>query len=272
MHRHEGAHVSIAKAGQPITSLADWLQLAPPRSHDQWVDGRSAKEVARAWLEENGVKLPREVDAALTAHPMFGPVIAWEAEPEARLPFDKFAGETRNSDLAVIVQDSSGSYVLAVEAKADEPFGETVGETFAAALETRIGNPRSNGLARIEFLATQQLKPRIGCAAKATDLRYQLLTACAGAVVEAHRRNLARAVMLIHEFVTSATLDSKNERNATDLAQFLGRVAENGPESVEDGKLYGPFEQASVRGVQLFVGKVKRNLRLVNADPSACPR
>src|SRR5579872_6453476 len=120
--------MSIAKDGQPIVTLDDWKRLAPPRSPGQWVDGRSAKEVARAWLEGSGDSLPDEVHAALCIHPMFGPVVAWEAEPEARLPFDEFPGETRNSDLAVIARDGFGPYVLAVEAKADESFSETVAE------------------------------------------------------------------------------------------------------------------------------------------------
>jgi len=70
-------------------------------------------------------------------------------EPEARLPFDSFAGEPRNSDLLVLAHDVHGPYVLAAEARADEPYGETVADAFADALERRIANPRSNVIARI---------------------------------------------------------------------------------------------------------------------------
>ena len=205
--------------------------------------------------------LPSEVSAALDAHPKFGPVLCWEAEPEAKLRFDTFSGEPRNSDLMVIASDSKGPYVLAVEAKADEPYGETVAEAFAAALERRIANPRSKGISRIEGLVSLLLQPREGAEPRADELRYQLLTACAGAIAEALRRNVSRAVMLVHEFVTSATTDEKHERNAVDLQRFLSRVAGTPVHPVADGQLYGPFAPPGNDGVELFIGKVSRNLR-----------
>src|SRR5687767_13106029 len=106
----------IAKAGFPINSILDWERLAPPKSSHHWVDGRSAKEVARSWLG-NGTELPYEVESALASDPRFGPVLSWEAEPEAKLAFDSFAGEPRNSDLLVLARDACGPYIIAVEAK-----------------------------------------------------------------------------------------------------------------------------------------------------------
>ncbi len=253
--------MSIAKAGQPIASLADWEQHAPPKSPQHWVDGRSAKEVARAWLEGGGATMPHEVLAVLAGHPRFNDVLSWDAEPEARLRFDAFPGEPRNSDLLVIVDDSFGPYLLAVEAKADETYGDTLGTVLAAALEKRIENPRSNRIARIEGLATLLLKPRSGGQPKAGDLRYQLFTACAGALAEAHRRRAGRAVMLVHEFMTPATTDVKHARNASDLRLFLSRLSGCSHRDVADGELQGPFVFEPYPGVELFVGKVTRNLR-----------
>jgi len=92
----------IAKAGRIIETLEDWERQAPPKSQHQWVDGRSAKEAARAWLEQGGGAMPQEVHEALRRHPRFGLVRRWDAEPEARLRFDAFAGEPRNTDLLVI--------------------------------------------------------------------------------------------------------------------------------------------------------------------------
>ena len=250
----------ISKGTQPITSLAEWLEHAPPKSLNHWVDGRSAKEVARAWLESGDESMPSEVEDALVSHPSFGPVLTWEAEPEAKLRFDLFQGEPRNSDLVVYVSDSVGPYVLAIEAKADETYGETVAQALAAALERRVKNPASNGIARIEQLARLLLRPRAEGAPKAADLRYQLLTACAGAVAEAERRKCSRAVMLVHEFVTSTTADANHERNAFDLVAFLSRLTDESCDEVVNGKLYGPIT-TSTAGVQLYVGKVARNLR-----------
>jgi hypothetical protein len=249
----------ISKNGQPITTLEEWRQRAPPKSAHHWVDGRSAKEVARAWLNSSGTAYPSEVQAALVGHPNFGHALSWECEPEAKLPFDRFPGEPRNSDLAISATDSFGSYVLAVEAKADEPYGETVADAFVAALERGIENPRSNGIARIQGLASFLFSPR-AASPKVGGLRYQLLTACAGAVAEATRRQASRAVMLVHEFITPATQDVNHERNAADLLQFLHRLGGKPIEGFMDGQLYGPFSLPGASGVELFVGKVKREL------------
>ena len=46
-----------------------------------------------------------------------------------------------------------GEFVVAVEGKADESFGGTLGETFSAALERKLSSPNSKGVARIEQLA-----------------------------------------------------------------------------------------------------------------------
>src|SRR4051812_15458184 len=130
----------IVKNKQEIHSLSDWNRLARPKRPEHWVHGRSAMELARAWLDD--ADLPGEVRAAIERHGDFGPVRAWSAEPEARLRFDKFAGEPRNTDLLIDAKDMHGRYLIAVEGKADEPFGETVGDALAAALERRIANHR----------------------------------------------------------------------------------------------------------------------------------
>lgn len=205
--------------------------------------------------------MPQEVLAVLARHPGFENVLSWDAEPEAKLRFDTFPGEPRNTDLLVIANDALGTFLLAIEAKADETYGHTLADVLAAALERHIENPRSNGIARIEGLATLLLKPRSGAQPKAGDLRYQLFTACAGALAEAHRRRSARAIMLVHEFITPATTDVKHARNASDLRLFLSRLSGCAHRDVADGELLGPYVFEPYPGVELFVGKVSRNLR-----------
>jgi hypothetical protein len=55
--------------------------------------------------------------------------------------------------------EDGAPYAVAVEAKADEPFSETVSDTLAAALERYLENDRSNGVA-VQGLAQALLGPR----------------------------------------------------------------------------------------------------------------
>lgn len=258
----------IAKGGVEIRSLDDWQRLAPPKRPEHWKDGRSAKEAARAWLGGDGVYLPQEVADMLATHPEFGRVSRWKAEPEAKLRFDNYGGEPRNTDLIVYAQDIHGPFLVAVEAKADEKFSETVSEALVAALERYLKNDRSNGVARIQGLAQAILGARNRGDPPINGLRYQLLTACAGALCEAERRRYSRAITLVHEFITDQTNDEYHRRNAADLGLFVRRLSHGAVANVEPAQIHGPF---AVPGApllaggaflpQLFVAKVSRNLR-----------
>jgi hypothetical protein len=96
-------------------------------------------------------------------------------------------------------------------------------------------------------------------------IRYQLLTACAGALCEAERHGYSRALMLVHEFISSRTRDEKHRQNADDLDRFVRRLSHGEVEMVGDGEIRGPFSLpalSSAEGrVRLYIGKVTRNLR-----------
>jgi len=248
-----------------ITSLKEWENYAGPKSSFHWKDGRSAKESARAWLEGKGTRLPKEVQSALEGHQAFGVVQHWYAEPEVKLRFDSFAGEPRNSDLVVHARDSQGPYLITVEAKADEPYGETIAKTMVAAEKRYKKSHRSNGVTRIKQLAVALFGTPDICDPPLKDIRYQLLTACAGTLCEAERYGYTRALMLIHEFVTENTSDDKHFSNAADLNSFVNCLSNGSVIAIRDGGIYGPFfvpgTPLLLAKVELFIGKVKRVLR-----------
>jgi hypothetical protein len=246
--------MAVSKAGHPIRSLDDWKRLAPPKSAHHWVPGRSALELARAWL--NGDHLPVEVEALFRAHPDFGPISRWSAEPEAKLRFDEHRGEPRNSDLVVHAEDTHGGFLIAVEGKADEPFGATVANTLAACQKRQLANPRSQGKARVDGLV-QWLCPRQLEAEKLAGLRYQLLTATAGTIRAAEQRDYSRAVLLIHEFVTSKTTLRNIAGNALDLNRFVSCLSGGEPVDVKAGQMIGPAMRLSGR-VRFYIAKASR--------------
>ena len=182
--------------------------------------------------------------------PDIGPMLGWSAEPEARVAIDRFRGEQPNIDLLLVAEDDQGSLVIAIEAKADEPFGMPLVDQYQHARAARASNPRSKAVARIDALLNRlAIEPQQD---DVPQLRYQLLTATAAAIAEAERRSADRAVLIVHEFLTPLTTTEKRERNAADLRRFLATALRH-PAQLASGDITGPI---SVDGApSLYVGK-----------------
>lgn len=258
--------MTISKDGVSLTDLGLWEELGGPKRKSQWVAGRSAMEVARAWIDASAVgRMPAEVEAALAAHLAFGPVLEWRGEPEVKLSFDTFRGEPRNTDMLIHARDQHGNFAVAVEGKADESFGETIGEALGAALERQLDSDgRSKGIKRIQQLVAALFKPRTEGQAKLEVLRYQLLTATAGAL-RAAPPDVTRVVLLVHEFVTTKTVDEKHQMNSRDLDLFLRRLSQGAVSKLGDRGMVGPFHVPGGplfnRPLDLYVAKAIRKLR-----------
>jgi hypothetical protein len=253
----------IEKNGQPIGTVEDWFRLAPPKSPERhWVDGRSAKEAARAWLERPDT-LPREVGALLSTCAHLGDIRVHRAEPEVLLSFDSYRGP-RNADLALWATSGSDPLAITVEAKADESFDDLVGDVISSALERLSTTPRSGGVTRVVQLAQSLFPPAQKGQPRITDLRYQLITATAGTLAHAAAIGAGRAVLIVHEFVTTKTSRQALSANHDDLSRFIGRLSGGSVASVEAGVLYGPFvvpgEPLFENPAQFFVGKAVRRL------------
>jgi len=126
MHKIHAAG-SIRKHVHLLTTIDEWHRFAPPKRDIHWKDGRSAKENARAWIAAAPNFQP-DVAQALENCPDFGPLRFWRAEPEARIPIDRYRGEQPNIDLFLVAEDDHGLMVIAIEAKADETFGDTLAD------------------------------------------------------------------------------------------------------------------------------------------------
>jgi hypothetical protein len=57
----------VHKDDLPIVSIDDWKRLAPPKADYQWVQGRSAHELAQAWCRTTTRELGPTRDAVLEA-------------------------------------------------------------------------------------------------------------------------------------------------------------------------------------------------------------
>lgn len=265
--------VRLIAGGHPITTVEDWFAFAPPRGgRQQWRAGRSAMELARAWCAgAGGPCVPAALAALLESHPDFRSAEIDEAVPEARQWFDDIGGEPRNADLAATGHAACGRFVLSVEAKADEPFGQLVSEVLEIAARKAAREVPTRAGERVLGLAAALLPPRSDSASLLGDLRYQLLTATAGALAHAGQVGAARAALVVHEFRSSETDDAKLADNERDLNQFIERLSQGRWRAVPGGELLGPVHvPGSPRipsGVGLYIGKIRTDLLTDLARP-----
>jgi len=203
--------------------------------------------------------VPPELAALLEGHPETRGVELTQGWPEKVVKLDDFRGEHRNADLVLKGTVAGKQVVISIEAKADEPFGnDTVAEHLANVQGARSNVPeRVFLLCHSLFGTTYAGKKRLG------SLRYQLLTATAGALVAA--KNAELAVFVVHEFLTEKARPENVQRNRQDLDAFLAALLDKRSFHLTPGKLHGPI---NVHGglhvpsaIPLFVGEIVRDFR-----------
>jgi hypothetical protein len=202
--------------GTRMTSIEDWHINAPPKDPVRhWKDGRSAKELARAWCGSGTGAIPRDLAELLETHPATAGFSPELGIPELVTPLDDFRGEARNHDLVVVGTRGAQRILLGIEAKADEPLGIRLSEI-------RSDNPRSKRLARLDLLARAILGHPVN--ATVAHLRYQLLTGIAGSLIEARRRQASAAVFIVHVFRSAAARPARVAHNAAALEDLLAAL------------------------------------------------
>jgi hypothetical protein len=255
--------------GRHIHGFGHWYYAAPPREGlKHWKDGRSAKELARAWTREGDPTVPAEVASAFVAHPELGDFRCATALPEHQTRLPGPGTEGRHHDLLVLGTAGGRRIVLAVEAKADEPFGPPVGEY----LDQRAAENAS----KLRGADSSASPPRLSQVPKRVDalchyvfgrplddtlspLRYQLLHAVAGTLREAEQRGADVAVFLVHEFSGPSCDPGNTRRNSADLRAFVSGLGAD-PVAAAEG-LAGPIPMsAGARPVVLFIGHVQSSV------------
>lgn len=253
--------MKIERLGQPIRTIRDWQLYAPPKSTDQWQPGRSALECASAWCGGEAPAVPDEIRSLLDSHPDARGTIVNSVIPEHPVRFDELRGEPRNTDVAALGVAPIGPVAISIEAKVDEPFGKYIGDMLADSADRVAHGERTEIATRVQGLL-RMLPARLPRAPKAGALRYQLLTAVAGAIAFA-RENRAAAVLVVHEFNTSRTRPELCEANTIDLNRFVHRVSQGAHSALRAGALIGPLRLSGfeVDSIPLYIGRASRTVR-----------
>ena len=248
-----------SKEGVKIRSVEKWLQHAPPKMGiKHWKDGRSAKELARAWILTGKPKLPDALKKLLETHSLTRGFIPEIAIPEYITRIDNFPGEHRNHDLLVIGSSDYNRIVLSIEAKADESFGKMINQMSSF-------NPRTNLYKRIDLLTKSILGKTVQEDESIGELRYQLFTGVAGALIEAKNRNASIAAFVVHEFFSDNLDVVKLTENKEDLDRLCALLLEQPGYELPSDQLIEILSVPSGKfvpgDIPLLIGKIKTELR-----------
>lgn len=187
-----------------------------------------------------------------------------EVHPEFKVRFDDARGEPRNADLVAQCTAGAGDFALSVEAKADEPFGQTVADQLHRAATLIAEEADSDLPGRVTLLIRSLFCERVPGTPKVGELRYQLLTAAAGAISYAGAVGASTAVLVFHEFYSAALRPTRLVENDEDLTRFLARLSGNSTLRLVPGMLLGPFNVPGVRriptDIPLYIGRVRRDI------------
>jgi hypothetical protein len=249
--------IIVGRSGAEIRTLDDWKLFAPPKKHDlHWVEGRSAMEVARAWVGTGVPAMPSELTRLLDSNGLTRGFVCEEVYPEHVTRLDEFRGEHRNHDLVLVGSAAGRTTVIGVEGKNDENFGQLVGAYHA---DKAVGAAPSKVPERIERLVETLFGPGIKPAAL---LRYQLLTASVGTLIEAKARGAEQAVLVVHVFRSLSSKPASLAGNAEDYAAFVR--AFDPAAAAEDGAMAGPFVVPGSE-LPLLIGKITTDLTAAHA-------
>jgi len=246
-------------AGDEIHSVGDWFRYAPPkRAAFHWKDGRSAKELAKAWFLTGKPAIPVELKSILDTHTITRDFTPEWAIPEMVTKLDDFRGEGRNQDLGVLGVSAKEKVFISIEAKADEAFGDTVSANLNRAKEHSNVPARIEGLSKAIF--GRPVDDRIG------QFKHQLLTGLAGTLIEAKNQYAHCAVFVVHELISDSLDAIKLGQNATDFQTFFEDLTGVNSVKFGDGKLHeiksvpgGEFVPA---GIPVCFGKIKTQIRI----------
>ena len=195
--------MKLKKHAQGIVNFQTWYACRPPKKGKiQWVEGRSAMELAK-YITTALPQVPKEIEESLGKLLSSDAVFDWDAEYVTALPE---TGEGRNHD-AILYNDD---IVVTIEAKADETLGGLVKE--------EIQKASVNKLRRISKLLDYLFRDGFK---EYQDLRYQLMTASVGTLLEAEKKRLDTAVLLVVVFKTDKTDAEKLAANHKDIDVFL---------------------------------------------------
>ena len=208
--------LTIKKDGKEIYTNGGWFRAAPPEGKEkQWVPSYSASELADYFLRYKGF-IPPEIDSYLAEIGIASE--SFSSEPECCTSLEKEGfggGKSRQHDL--LITSDTNEVVIGLEAKAREDLDVFVTEKGDDPLTP-------NQEKRYAGLCEKLLGLKIE---RCSNIRYQLLSATAGTLIEADKRHIKKAVLLILLFKTPVVSDDHVVSTRNDIESFVSLLTKN---------------------------------------------
>lgn len=218
-----------------ITNVEEWFNYAPPKKGKmQWKDFRSAKEHAK-YMTSNLPNLPVEIENILRKYTNCNECICYGEYVTDFSSLGLGSGEGRNHDSLLVFDD----LIVGIEAKAEEKFDLLCGEL---SLNDDNKVRRYNGVSKLIFGDDISCHPNV---------RYQLLTASLGTLIEAHDYDVKKALLLIITYNSCVLHECNVKRNELDLKRFK-------TELYNEGRLLTEFSKE--HNIDFFVDELKIEL------------
>lgn len=202
--------LTIKKNGKEIYTNGGWFRAAPPEGREkQWVPSFSASELADYFLRYKGF-VPPEIDAYLNEIGIVSN--SFNSEPECKTDLEKEGfGEKGPRQHDLLIKSDTNEVIIGLEAKAREDLDEYVTEKGDDPL-TPNQEKRYAGLC--DKLLGRELN-------NCENIRYQLLSATAGTLIEADKLGAKKAVLLIVLFKTPVVSQEHIQSTKKDIETFL---------------------------------------------------
>lgn len=228
--------VEIYGSNKRITNYEEWFLYAPPKNGIlHWKDYRSAKEHAK-YMTSSNPYLPSELNEIISKYTSNNKCICY-AEHVTNLEANNLgSGEGRNHDSLLVFDD----LIVGIEAKAEETFGV---ECAKIKLDSNNQKARYNGISR-EIYGDDIINHKA--------IRYQLLSATIGTLIEAKNRNINKALLLVITYNSDKLSQINVDNNSNDLKVYIDSLS-------RDNHLYVKY--ASDNQIDFFIEQLKIELK-----------
>lgn len=229
-----------------LCTVVDWFNNCPPANpKKQWVDKRSALEMARFWIDSQ-----KQNDFLAFLQKVKEDITFDYAIPEIAITFDNYRNPRKN-DLCIYAKEKNDNILVSIEGKSDEPFGDNnVYTEWIESIQEKRKKPKSKQIDRLI-----ELYNRFDNKAEFLELRYQLTYWLSGAIEEAKRNKIDSVFLIVQEFHSDKTKDQKITHNANDFDFFVRFISKDHYEKVRKNEILGPIKNEYTKEIDLYIGK-----------------